>query len=76
MLNFSVADDIFVRKDLLKTKYNFVDFAAAEEYGHWCSHYSKCNFWGRCAAPTFSQILEDFIEQNPIIYLKSINDTS
>ena len=43
MLNFSAADDVFVREDLLKTKYNFVDFAAAEEYHNWCPHYSHCS---------------------------------
>ena len=43
MLNFSAADDVFVREDLLKTKYNFVDFAAAEEYHNWCAHYSHCS---------------------------------
>ena len=39
---FSAADDVFVRKDLLKTKYDFVDFAGAEKYNNWCNHYSQC----------------------------------
>ena len=45
IFNFSAADDVFVRKDLLKTKYSFVDFAAAEEFQTWCSHYSQCNLY-------------------------------
>ena len=42
----SAADDVFVRKDLLKTKYQFVDFATAEEYQNWCSHYTECGIYG------------------------------
>ena len=45
LFNFLAADDVFVRKDLLKTKYSFVDFAAAEEFQTWCSHYSQCNLY-------------------------------
>ena len=62
---FSVVDDVFVRKDLLISKYNFVNFPAAEEYKSWCSDYTKCNFfWDSiaetCIAPGFSQILAEF----------------
>ena len=39
---FLAADDVFVRKDLLKTKYNFVNFAGAEKYHNWCNHFSQC----------------------------------
>ena len=35
-------DDVFVRKDVLKTKYTYVDFAEAENFKFWCSHWSKC----------------------------------
>ena len=31
----SAADDVFVREDLLKTKYNFVDYISAEKYSNW-----------------------------------------
>ena len=31
----SAIDDVFVRKDLLKTKYDFVDYISAEKYSNW-----------------------------------------
>ena len=42
---FLVVDDVFVRKDLLTTKYTFVNFPAAEEFKSWCSDYSECDFF-------------------------------
>ena len=60
LLFFSAVDDVFVRKDLLKTKYNFVNFAGAEENKHWCSHYSQCNYsYEKCIATGFNTILAD-----------------
>jgi len=35
-------DDVFVRKDLLKSKYDFVDFSSVEKHHNWCKHYSDC----------------------------------
>ena len=39
---FSVSDDVFVRKDLLKSKYSFVDYDGAERLSQdrlwWCGH--------------------------------------
>ena len=65
--HFSVVDDVFVRKDLLTTKYTFVNFPAAEEYKSWCSDYSKCDFFFDSIAEKcinydgFSQILAEII---------------
>ena len=71
---------MFVRKDLLKTKYTFVDFAAAEEYNNWLSHYSKSYIWEskdqKCVAADFSQILDEISEQKPKILVDLINDTT
>ena len=43
IIPFSAVDDVFVRKDLLKSKYDFVDFASVEKHPNWCKHYSECN---------------------------------
>ena len=68
-----------MRKDLLKTKYNFVNFAAAEEYKNWCSHYSQCTTWAsadlKSIAPGFDQIVADISEQNPKDLVDLINET-
>ena len=45
---FSAVDDVFVRKDLLKSKYDFVDFASVENHPNWCKHYSEC----KCGKPS------------------------
>ena len=37
------ADDVFVRRDLLRSKYRLVDYEAAEEYSWFCRHYSHSN---------------------------------
>ena len=44
VLDIAAADDVFVRKDLLKTKYTFVDYSAAEKYNNWCNHYENCEY--------------------------------
>ena len=40
--HFAVSDDVFVRKDLLKSKYNFVDYegvkAQSKDRLWWCGH--------------------------------------
>ena len=54
----SAADDVFVRKDLLKTKYDFVDFAGAEKYHNWCTHYSQCTL----SCQTISMKMTSLIE--------------
>ena len=63
---------------MLKTKYNFVNFAAAEEYKNWCSHYSQCTIWAsedqKSIAPGFNQIIEEIIKQNPMFTVDLIND--
>ena len=56
-----------MRKDLLTSKYNFVNFPAVEEYKSWCSDYTKCKFfWNsiaeKCIVNGFSQILAEFSE--------------
>ena len=33
-------DDLFVRDDILKTKYTNVDFEAAEKFSDWCGHFT------------------------------------
>ena len=63
-----VVDDVFVRKDLLTTKYTFVNFPAAEEYKGWCSDFSKCDFFldsvaEKCINYGFSQILAEISEK-------------
>ena len=37
---FSGADDVFVRKDILKTKYKNIDYAGVGVYNNWCNHWS------------------------------------
>ena len=34
---------MFVRRDLLRSKYRLVDYEAAEEYSWFCRHYSHSN---------------------------------
>ena len=58
MFFISAADDVFVRKDLLKTKYDFVDFAGAEKYHNWCTHYSQCTL----SCQTISMKMTSLIE--------------
>ena len=69
-----------MREDLLKTKYNFVNFAAAEEYNNWLSHYTQSQIWEskdqKCMAPDFDQILVDISVQNPRYLVDLINDTT
>ena len=50
IIPFSAVDDVFVRKDLLKSKYDFVDFASVEKHPNWCTHYSECE----CGKPSDS----------------------
>ena len=39
LMIFPGADDVFVRRDLLRSKYSLVDYEAAEQYGWFCRHY-------------------------------------
>ena len=45
---FLGADDVFVRRDLLRSKYMRVDYEAAEQYSWFCKHYLDSN----CALTT------------------------
>lgn len=53
MSSFSAADDVFVRKDLLKTKYNFVDYVSAEKYSNWLQPLLQVNCLGRNSPESF-----------------------
>ena len=60
----SAADDVFVRKDLLKTKYDFVDFAGVEKYHNWCTHYSQCTVSCKTISMKMASSIDETLKLN------------
>ena len=52
MMIFLGADDVFVRRDLLRSKYSRVDYESAEQYSWFCRHYEDSH----CALTALGQL--------------------